>query len=60
MSKKKAAQAPQSGGGAIDLDSRFVASMKRWIRKGKNFQPKIVIILIVIALVALVIASQIF
>ena len=60
MSKKKAAQAPQSGGGAIDMDNRMVASMKRYVRKVKNFQPKIVIILIVIALVALVIASQMF
>ena len=61
MSKKKAkAPAPQSGGGAIDFDNRFVASMKRYVRKVKNFQPKIVIILIVIALVALLIASQMF
>ena len=60
MSKKKAKEAPPSGGGAIDFDSRFVASMKRYVRKVRNFQPKIVIILIVIALVALLIASQMF
>ena len=58
MSKKKAAQAPQSGGGAIDNDNRFVASMKRYVRRVKDGSPKALIILIIVALAILVIASQ--